>query len=198
MVVVGLTGGIGAGKSTVASLLARRGAGVIDVDALGREVLRRGRPAFAPVLARFGPGVLGGDGEIDRAKLAVQVFGHPDELAALTSISHPAINEALAARLATCTSLVVVLDMAVLVESSLGRGLYQVVVVVEAPWPLRLVRLEARGLSEHEALARRDAQASDEQRRAVATRVIQNDGDLAALERAVGELWRELTAPQTP
>ena len=198
MVVVGLTGGIGAGKSTVASLLARRGAGVIDVDALGREVLCRGQPAFAPVLARFGPGVLGGDGEIDRAKLAVQVFGHPDELEALTSISHPAINEALAARLATCTSLVVVLDMAVLVESSLGRGLYQVVVVVEAPWPLRLARLEARGLSEHEALARRDAQASDEQRRAVATRVIQNDGDLAALGRAVGELWRELTAPQTP
>ena len=198
MLVIGLTGGIGAGKSTVAGLLASRGAAVIDVDELGREVLTSGGAARDGVIARFGKAVVGADGEIDRASLAATVFTDDRALADLTSISHPAINGLLADRLAEldrARARVVVLDMAVLVESQLGRGLYDTVVVVEAPWSLRLRRLLTRGISEQEAVARRDAQATDGERRAAADFVIENSGDLEALDAEVDSLWAKLVSP---
>jgi dephospho-CoA kinase len=193
MVVVGLTGGIGAGKSTVAGLLRERGASIIDVDAVGRAVLLRdGGGAYEAVVSHFGSGVVGGDGEIDRGALGRLVFGDPASLAELTAISHPSINIALRELVGQVSTSMVVLDMAVLVESELGKGLYGVVVVVEASWPVRLSRLLERGLSEADAVARRDAQADDTARRAVADYVIVNDGDLGALDAVVEPVWADL------
>lgn len=201
MRVIGLTGGIGAGKSTVAGLFADLGASNIDVDALGRDVLRRGGAAYDGVIARFGANIVGSDGQIDRSALAATVFADDRALADLTSISHPAINALLADRLAEVDAAgaeVVVLDMAVLVESQLGRGLYDTVIVVEAPWSVRLPRLTSRGLTEQEAVARRDAQATDAERRAVADFVIENTGDLETLATEVDALWAKLVSPSTP
>lgn len=197
MLVIGLTGGIGSGKSTVAGLLAQRGAMVVDVDALGREVIAPGGRAEAAVLAEFGPEVADDRGHVDRASLAAVVFADPAALSRLTAISHPAINAELADRLAAMPAdAIVVLDMAILVESDLGRGdpahSYQRVVVVEAPRELRIERAVTRGMARADVEARIAAQATDEQRRAVADAVIVNDGDLVSLERRVDDLWRRL------
>lgn len=206
MRIVGLTGGMGAGKSTVASLLADRGAVVIDVDGLGRAVLEPEGEAFAGVVARFGPGVVGGDGRIDRAALAALVFEDPGALADLQAISHPAINRALDRLLDTVPDdAVVVLDMAILVESHLGRDLpsgrgYDTVVVVEAPLDVRIARLvEHRGVSEADARARIAAQATDEDRRTVADYIIANDAndandELRSLAPQLDRLWSVLGA----
>lgn len=157
--VVGLTGGIGSGKSTVAGLLAAHGAAVIDVDALGRSVIAPGGRAETAVLAEFGPGVADADGHIDRAALAGSVFGDAAALARLTAISHPAINAELVERIdALPDDAIVVLDMAILVESHLGRidpaHSYSRVVVVEAPEELRVERAVARGMREADVRAR--------------------------------------------
>lgn len=194
MLVIGLTGGIGSGKSTVAALLGAHGAHVVDVDALGREVIAPGGRAEAAVIAEFGPSVVDDEGHVDRAALAKAVFGRPDELARLTAISHPAINEEIAVRLdALPSDAVVVLDMAILVESNLGRGdprhSYHRVVVVEAPLDLRVARAVARGMAEDDVRARIASQASDAERRAVADAVVVNDGDLDTLACRVDELW---------
>lgn len=204
MRIIGLTGGIGAGKSTVARLLGRHGAAVIDVDGLGREVLEPGGSAVQQVRERFGPGVVADDGGIDRRVLAAVVFADPDELRALEAISHPAIDAAIDARLdEEPADAVVVLDMAVLVESSLGRALpsgrgYDTVVVVEAPLDVRLERLVERGHTLDDARARMAAQATDDERRAVAHHVVVNDGDLDALAAKVEALWPELSAGSPP
>ncbi len=194
MLIVGLTGGIGSGKSTVAGMLAARGAIVIDVDALGREVIAPGGRAEAAVIAAFGAAVTNDEGRIDRAALAQVVFGDAAALARLTAISHPAINAELAERIdALETAATVVLDMAVLVESTLGRGdprhSYSRVVVVEAPVDVRVARAVARGMAEADVRGRLAAQASDTDRRAVADVVVHNDGDLETLGRRVDELW---------
>ncbi|MBL77792.1 MAG: dephospho-CoA kinase [Acidimicrobiaceae bacterium] len=204
MLVVGLCGGIGAGKSTVADLLAGHGARVIDVDALGREVLTHD-DVRAQVAATFGDGVLAADGSIDRSALAAVVFaGGPDDtrLAELEAISHPAINRELARRLdalAADPPPLVVLDMAVLVESELGRlpdgrG-YTQVVVVEADPDVRLERAVARGMDADDVRARMAAQATDTERRAVAHHVLTNDGNEESLARQVAALWDRLTEP---
>ncbi len=195
MVVVGLTGGIGAGKSTVAALLGERGASVIDVDALGREVQMPGGRAVDAVLAEFGPGVRGADGGVDRPALARIVFGDPAALARLTAIVHPAIDAELALSVAQLGRAepppdIVVLDMAVLAESRLGRGIYKMVVVVEAPVELRIERAVARGMARDDVLARMANQASDEERRQIADVVITNAAGRAELEAAVDDLWR--------
>ncbi|WP_419925789.1 dephospho-CoA kinase [Candidatus Poriferisocius sp.] len=201
MLVVGLTGGIGAGKSTAAARFAERGAAVVDVDAIGREVLAPGGRAERGVVEVFGPGILNADGRIDRGKVAAEVFGRPDRLSALEAVSHPAINAELNSRLQELAdggeAEVVVLDMAVLAESRLGqlesgRG-YTKVVVVEAPVEVRLARLLERGLSEEQARARMASQATDSQRRALADHVIVNDAGPEDLAAAVDELWAELT-----
>ena len=199
MLIVGLTGGIGSGKSTVAHLLADRGAAIIDVDALGREVIAPGGRAEAAVLAEFGDAIVGADGHIDRPSLARAVFGRPEALARLTAISHPAINAVLADRLdALSTDVIVVLDMAILVESTLGRGdphhSYRRVVVVEAPEDLRVQRAVARGMAEPDVRARIASQATDAERVAVADAIITNDADLATLQLRVDALWAQLRA----
>ncbi len=200
MLVVGLTGGIGAGKSTAAGRFGELGAAVIDVDAIGREVLAPGGRAEQGVINAFGPGILGEDGHIDRGKVAAEVFGRPDRLAALEAVSHPAINAELDVKLQGLADggqvQVVVLDMAVLTESRLGqlesgRG-YTQVVVVEAPEAVRLPRLVERGLTEEQARARMASQATDAQRRAIADHVIVNDGSPEDLASAVDQVWAEL------
>jgi dephospho-CoA kinase len=199
--VIGLTGGIGSGKSTVSAMLARHGAVVVDMDGLGREVIAPHGRAVAAVVDEFGPLVADADGHIDRAALAAVVFGRPDELARLTAISHPAINAELSERLDTLpASSIVVLDMAILVESHLGRlpdgrG-YTRVIAVEAPAAVRVERAVARGMRADDVRARVASQASDEARRAVADRVVVNDGDLAALTARVDALWLEILAWQ--
>jgi len=199
MRVVGLTGGTGAGKSTVAGMLAARGAVVVDVDALGREVLEPGGGAHHGVVARFGEGVRGADGRIDRAALAAIVFADPAALADLEDISHPAINLELDRRLAALPEdALVVLDMAILLGSRLGRDLhsgrgYDTVVVVEAPVELRVRRLvELRSMAETDARNRIASQPTDGERRRVADHVVVNDGDLASLEAQVDALLAEL------
>ena len=200
MKVVGLCGGIGAGKSTVAQLLAERGAVVIDVDALGRSVLAHDEVRHA-VVAEFGDGVLDADGGIDRAALAREVFSCEGRLTDLEAISHPAIDREIARHLEALASDppdLVVLDMAVLVESDLGklsdgRG-YTEVGVVEAHAEVRLERLVARGMAADDARARMAAQATDAERRAVADHVLVNDGDEADLAERVDELIPLLVA----
>lgn len=205
MKVIGLTGGIGVGKSTVAAMLADLGAHVIDVDGLGRAVIAAGGSAVDAVVDRFGPEVLSGDGSIDRAKLAPLVFGDAAELAALNAISHPAIDELLDAELVELAAAepdsgpetVVVLDMAVLTESTLGRKIthpYEQVIVVEAPSDIRISRLIQRGHTPEDAAARMASQTGDDERRAIADHIIVNDTDLDTLRARVADLWTRLSA----
>ncbi|MPY95417.1 MAG: dephospho-CoA kinase [Acidimicrobiia bacterium] len=194
MSVIGLTGGIGVGKSTVAGLLAARGAHVIDVDAVAKGVIEPGGAAHDALVERFGAGLVV-DGRLDRAALGAIVFADPAALGALTALSHPAANRVMAELVAEAgPGALVVLDMAVLVEyPKLGRwegGGYERVLVVEAPLEVRLHRLETqRGMRREDALARIRAQASDGERAAVADWVIDNGGDLAALDAQVDQLW---------
>ncbi len=194
VLIVGLTGGIGSGKSTVASLLAQHGAEVIDVDLLGRDVIAPGGRAESAVLAEFGSTIADVGGQIDRAALARAVFGQPAQLDRLTAISHPAINAELGAWLdALAADSIVVLDMAILVESNLGRladgRCYDMVVVVEAPIDVRVQRAVDRGMTPDDVRARIASQATDDERRAVAAVVIVNDADLDHLNLAVDDLW---------
>lgn len=199
MLIVGLTGGIGSGKSTVARLLTSHGAAVVDVDALGREIIAPGGTAVEPVLERFGDRLRAADGGIDRPALASIVFNDPDELAALNEISHPAINDLLDERISSIGEAggadVVVLDMAVLAESTLGRNTrfpYEIVVTVEAPPDMRLERLIERGMTSEDAKARLASQATDEQRREAADFVIGNGGGTDELADATSQLWDAL------
>ena len=195
---VALTGGIGSGKSAVAERLAALGAFVVDADRIAREVVEPGTPGLAAVVAEFGPGVLTPDGALDRAGVAAIVFANPARRAALEAIVHPLVARRSAELLAAAPEgAVVVYDVPLLAESAgTGRdrrGEFDEVVVVEAPLETRVARLVARGLTEADARARIVAQASDEQRRAIADHVVVNDGDLAALDAAVDRLWAALT-----
>jgi dephospho-CoA kinase len=196
--IIGLTGGIGVGKSTVAGLLADRGADIVDVDLVCRKVIEPGGPAHQAVLDRFGDHLVTTEGVLDRAALAAVVFADPNALADLTAISHPAANRVMAERVSALPAgTIAVLDVAVLVEyPKLGRwgegpeGGYQEVVLVEAPLEVRLERLSMqRGMSREDALARVRAQVDDDTRRAVADHIIDNSGDLASLSDQVYRLW---------
>jgi dephospho-CoA kinase len=192
MYLVGLTGGIGAGKSTVAQLLAARGAVVVDADRLAREVVEPGTEGLAEVRARFGSEVLAADGSLDRKALAGRVFGDADALAALNAIVHPRVADRFRQRLAELpAAAVVVHDIPLLVETG-AAGRYDLVVVVEAPEPVRVRRLATRGLTEPEALARVRAQAPAEERAAVADVVIDNDGPQERLAPQVDALWQRI------
>jgi dephospho-CoA kinase len=192
--VIGLTGGIGSGKSTVASMLGALGAFVVDCDGLGRQVIEPHGRAYAKVIDRFGHDIVRDDGQIDRGALAAIVFRDEKALAALNAISHPAIDAEIADRIADAAEdQIVVLDMAVLVETDLGAGQYDTVVVVEAPLDVRLVRLAQRGMAEDDARARIASQATDEQRREVADYIIDNAGGIEELRDEVNDLWDALT-----
>ena len=190
MILVGLTGGIGAGKSTVSALLAERGAVVIDADAITHELQRAGTPVLAAIVERFGEGVLTAEGELDRPALAEIVFNDADELAALNAIVHPAVGAEMATRLAAEaeTDHVVVLDVPLLVES--GRADMAGTIVVDVPPEVALDRLvHQRGVPEEDARARMARQASREERLAKADRVIDNAGTRDDLEAQIDELW---------
>lgn len=192
---IGLTGGIGSGKSTAAAQFAELGAVVIDADALAREVVAAGTPGLDRVVARFGNEVLRPDGSLDRPKLGRLVFDDPAALADLNAIVHPLVAERSAELMAAAgPDAVVVYDVPLLVENDLAAG-FDAVVVVEAPLQLRLARLASRGLAEDEARARIGRQASDEQRRAVATVLLDNSGSRAELGRQVEAAWRRLARP---
>ncbi|MBX6371475.1 MAG: dephospho-CoA kinase [Acidothermus sp.] len=195
--VVGLTGGIGAGKSTVLEILSELGALTIDSDEVAREVVEPGGPGYSQILAEFGPGVVGADGRIDRKALASRVFTDERARRRLEGIVHPLVRAEIRRRVADApTNAIVVNAVPLLVEAGLV-GEYDRILVVEAPLELRIERLQRRGISRDEALRRMAAQADDDARRAVAWRVITNDGSLAQLRERVLEVWRELTADRS-
>jgi dephospho-CoA kinase len=192
---VGLTGGIGSGKSSVARRFAELGALVVDADVLAREVVAAGTPGLARVAEEFGEGVVRADGTLDRPALARIVFGDEAALARLNGIVHPLVRERAAELVAAVPpGTVVVQDVPLLVETGQADR-YDLVVVVQAPADVRVARLARdRGMTEDEARSRMAAQATDEQRRAVADVVIVNDADLATLRDRVDEVWRERIA----
>lgn len=197
---VGLTGGIGSGKSTVARRLGALGAFVVDADSVAREVLAPGTPGLAAVVAEFGSGVLSPDGGLDRPALGALVFTAGAEAAArrkaLDAIVHPLVRAHSAALVAGAGEpAVVVHDVPLLVESGLAPS-YDVVVVVDASEQTRLDRLtRTRGMTEVEARARMAAQASREERLAVADVVVDNDGPVERLDAQVLVLWERLLGP---
>ena len=199
MPVVGLTGGIGSGKSTVASLFADKGAVVIDADRISREVMAPGGQAFAPIVERFGPDVVGSDGTLDRAALAQIVFKDRQALTDLEGITHPAIGRVMAEQMAAAASepgRVVVMDIPLLAEGTVREryGL-AAVVVVDAPTDLALERLVGqRGMDESDARARMANQASREERVRLADHLIDNSGSLEHLRAEVDRVWQQLQA----
>ncbi|SHF58937.1 dephospho-CoA kinase [Jatrophihabitans endophyticus] len=191
---VGLTGGIGSGKSTVAQLLAGHGAVVIDSDRIAREVVAPGTPGLAAVAEAFGDGVLAADGALDRPALAAVVFADDERRATLNGIVHPLVRQRVAeVEAAAPADAVIVQDVPLLVESDLAAG-FDLVVVVIASERTRLARLAERGTAEADARARMAAQATDEQRRAVADEIVDNDGDRDDLARTVDRVWARIRA----
>lgn len=195
MLKVGLTGGIGAGKSEVSRLLARYGAVLIDADRIAREVVEPGTPGLTAVVEAFGPGTLEPGGSLDRSALGSIVFADPARLATLNAIVHPLVGTRSAElERAAGAGAVVVHDVPLLTENGLAP-LYDLVVVVDATPGTQLDRLvRLRGMEESDARARMAAQATREERLAVADLVIDNDGPLEDLEPQVRTLWSELTA----
>ena len=195
MLRIGLTGGIGSGKSTVAGLLAARGAVVVDADKIAREVVEPGTPGLAAVADAFGEGVLAADGSLDRPALAAIVFTDPAARARLDAIVHPLVRERSVELIAGAPSdAVLVNDVPLLVETG-QAGTYDLVLVVEADLAIRLTRLVERGSTEEDARARIASQATDEQRRAVADVVLDNSGTREQLAEQVARLWEERVEP---
>lgn len=199
VITVGLTGGIGSGKTEVARMLAARGAVVVDADALAREALEPGTPGLAAVVAEFGASVLAPDGSLDRSRLGELVFDDPEKLTALEAIVHPYVGRRSAELIAAAgAGDIVVYDVPLLVEKGLAEA-YDVVVVVCAPDDVRLRRLvELRGMAEADARARMAAQASCRERLAVADYVVRNDAGLAGLEAEVDRIWPAISKRRRP
>jgi len=195
---VGLTGGIGSGKSEVAGLLAKHGAVLVDSDALAREAVAPGSAGLAAVAEEFGESVLRPDGSLDRARLGAIVFADPPRREKLEKIIHPYVR-ARAAEISTRAPrhAVVVHDVPLLTEKHLS-DLYDVVVVVDVPMEVQLDRLLRRGMSEADAKARIAAQATREQRLALADYVVDNSGSLAELGAEVDDLWSILAGAAGP
>jgi dephospho-CoA kinase len=189
---IGLTGGIGSGKSTVAGLLAAKGAVVIDADAIARQVVEPGSPVLDALAERFGPDIVGSDGRLDRARLAERAFVSDEARQDLDAITHPAIGKEFLRQVAAAPEgAVVVHDVPLLVESK-NPANYRGVIVVEAPREARLARLVARGIAVEDAERRMAQQATDEERRAIATWLLDNAGDLDALSAQVDAIWSQL------
>ena len=195
MVVVGLTGGIGSGKSTVAALLAGRGAVTVDADQLARDCTAPGGAAYGAVVARFGPAVVADDGAIDRARLAAVVFADPAARADLEAIVHPFVRAGVAARVAAeaGTGHVVIVEIPLLAESPAARAGLQAIVVVDCPEGVAVDRLVGqRGMTKADARARVAAQASRADRLAIADHVVDNAGGRDDLAAAVERCWEWL------
>jgi dephospho-CoA kinase len=190
MILLGLTGGIGSGKSSVAQLLLSRGAIVIDSDAIARELQAAGSSLLEQLVDRFGD-VLNHDGSLDRAKLASIVFPSPENVKALNAIMHPAIGKEMSDRLEAqrTTNNIVVLDIPLLVENP-RKGLSGVVVVDVDPEVAIQRVVEHRGMNADDVRARIARQSSREQRREIADQVIDNAGTLDDLERQVDSVWK--------
>jgi dephospho-CoA kinase len=193
MLLVGLTGGIASGKSTVSAMLAERGAEIIDADRIAREIVMPGLPAWCKIREHFGREVLFADGTIDRQALADIVFSDPSKLALLNEITHPPIFERIAERLEDLApkDVIVVLDAALLLESALGSGT-DLVVVVHSQKEIQIERLAAKGMAAAHAEARIGAQLDPAERLRQADVVIRNDGSLEDLGRQVDRLWDDL------
>jgi dephospho-CoA kinase len=190
VILVGLTGGIGSGKSTVSQLLASRGAVIVDADAITRQLQAPGEPLLALIAERFGADVLDADGSLIRQKLADQVFGNPDALADLNKIVHPAVGREMARLIdeQRVTDNLVVLDIPLLAENP--RSGLSGVIVVDIDPELAVSRLvEYRGMSQSDARARIERQVSREKRKEIADWVVDNSGDVAALEEQVSRMW---------
>jgi dephospho-CoA kinase len=194
MLRVGLTGGIGAGKSEASRRLAALGAVVLDADVVAREVVAPGTSGLAEIVSAFGDGVLRPDGSLNRERLGEIVFSDPGARAKLNAIVHPRVRDRMAElEQAAGDAAIVVQDVPLLAENDLA-GLFDVVVVVDAPEDVQVERLAAgRGMSREAALSRIGAQATREQRLAIATFVIDNSGTLAALDQQVTALWADLS-----
>ena len=199
MLRVGLTGGIGAGKSEVSRRLAALGAVVLDADKAARVVVEPGTPGLARIVEAFGPGVLSVDGSLDRPRLGAIVFGDSEALARLNGIVHPLVHEHIRQAEADAVAsggdgLILVHDVPLLAEGGRG-GQFDEVIVVDVPAPTQVGRLVAhRGMTAEQAAARMAAQATREQRLAIATMVIDNSGTLTDLDTRVAEVWEDLRA----
>jgi len=195
VLVLGLTGGIGSGKSTVSSLLEERGAVIIDADRVVRDLQRPGEPVFEAMVEAFGPGIVAADGSLDRQAVADLVFGDNGKLATLNGIVHPAVGLRMAEQMAALadTDQVVILDVPLLVE----KGGYDTAatIVVDLDPDLAVARLvEHRGFSEADARARMARQSSRKDRLAIADVVIDNSGAVTDLEGQVDQLWARIEA----
>jgi dephospho-CoA kinase len=193
MLRVGLTGGIGSGKSEVSRRLEAQGAILIDADAIAREVVEPGTPGLAAVVEAFGNVALRADGTLSREQLGEIVFGDPAKLERLNEIVHPLVGRRMAElERGAGADAIVVHDVPLLAENDLAGG-YDLVVVVDAPEYVQLERLtRQRGMTAEQAQARMSAQASRDKRLAIADFVVDNSGSLAELDRQVGDLWTEL------
>ena len=195
MLRIGLTGGIGSGKSTVSRLLAEHGAVIVDADAIARAVVEPGTPGLAAVVDAFGEGILTEDGALNRPALAAVVFADPQARKKLDGIVHPLVRAgATEIAHAAPPDAVVVHDVPLLAETGQGHS-YDLVVVVEADTDTRVARLVQRGLTAEDASARIAVQATDEQRRAIADVVLDNNGTPEHLAEQVDRFWAERVAP---
>ena len=195
MILVGLTGGIGAGKSTVSAMLAERGAAIVDADQIARDLQSPGSPVLAAMAERFGSHIIRDDGSLDRAAVAAIVFNDEDALKDLNGIVHPAMQDEIQRQIDAHrgTDRVVVLDFPLLGENP--RAGLSATIVVDIPVDVAIQRLvEQRGMDEADARARIGSQISREERNSSATHVIDNGGDRDALTEQVDALWAELVA----
>ncbi len=192
--VIGITGPIGSGKSTVLRILRELGAETIDADRVAREVMARGGPAYEAVVRAFGRDILRPDGEIDRARLAQKVFSQPEALKRLEAIVHPAVFEEVKRRIARSEKPVIALEAIKLLEAGLSITMCDEVWAVLVDRDVQLQRLRQRGMSEAEALRRMAAQLSPEEYARRADVVIDNNGDLDHLRSQVEAQWRRIMA----
>ena len=191
---LGLTGGIGSGKSTAARMFADLGAIVIDADAIAKEVLEPGQVGYESVINNFGEEILDSSGNIDRVVLAGKVFGDTTKLKELEEIVHPAVaNKVAQIRESLPAGAIIIYDTPLLIEKSLQQQFDQVIVVL-APEALRTQRLLARGLAQNDIIARMSNQATDEQRREIANYVIDNSSSLVELREEVQKVWTQISA----
>ncbi len=197
MLLVGLTGGIGSGKSTALEMFAALGATVVDADAVARSVLAPGQPLVSVIVEMFGSDIQSSPGVIDRQRLADLVFSDETQRTRLNEVVHPEVGKAVLQQIAEAPpEAIVIVDVPLLVETK-QQEKYEAIVVLETPLDIRMQRLLARGMKESDAQARIAMQASDEERRAVATFVLENDGDQAHLQEQVERIWLDLRQRNT-